>query len=166
MVRVVAYLAGGIVAVLAMDFVAATTILPSIEAAETSAAAIDRSRKGDRLSAPRPADHAGPVVAGASRLIFPANSSKNVTEIGKGAGSPKLIIRSTREPVPGTNPVVRGPGRGVDTPPVLPAAVPERKLPDGCEPSFSPVASPALSHITGRCIADAAPTRKFASLHQ
>jgi hypothetical protein len=29
----------------------------------------------------------------------------------------------------------------------------ERKIPIGCEPSFSPVAAPSLAHHTGRCMA-------------
>ena len=34
---------------------------------------------------------------------------------------------------------------------LVPAAAPRQRL-DGCEPSFSPVAAPSLSHHTGRCI--------------
>ena len=28
----------------------------------------------------------------------------------------------------------------------------KQKLPDGCEPAFSPVAVPSMAHITGRCV--------------
>jgi hypothetical protein len=35
--------------------------------------------------------------------------------------------------------------------PVRPMPV-RRELPPGCEPSFSPIATPAMAHIAGRCI--------------
>jgi hypothetical protein len=32
------------------------------------------------------------------------------------------------------------------------APSPTRTVMDGCDPSFSPVASPSLAHLTGRCV--------------
>lgn len=40
----------------------------------------------------------------------------------------------------------------------------KEKLPDGCEPSFSPVAQPSLAHVTGRCFAAREDGRKVAEL--
>jgi hypothetical protein len=74
----------------------------------------------------------------------------NVTVIEKGPG--ETVQR------------IRDPNRGIGRVPArLPEAAPERKLLDGCDPSFSPVAAPSLSHISGRCIADVGHTPKFAA---
>jgi hypothetical protein len=40
----------------------------------------------------------------------------------------------------------------------------KEKLPVGCDPSFSPVAMPAMAHVTGRCLAQREDGRKLASL--
>jgi hypothetical protein len=50
---------------------------------------------------------------------------------------PRNVVRTTPIPVTG-EPVRQRP--------------PRRQLLSGCEPSFSPITSPAMAHIAGRCI--------------
>ena len=45
----------------------------------------------------------------------------------------------------------------IPVPVVVPDAGKPSKLPIGCEPAASPIASPELSHRTGRCLAAADP---------
>jgi hypothetical protein len=138
-----------------MDFVASTWTsgVGMASPSQVVAGTLDRSRKGDRLNAPRPVDKAGVTVAtGDSRFLLRLHPRSNVTVIEKGLGSPTMNVgRPSYKPARS----IREPGSGADRIPArLPEASPERKkLPDGCDPSFSPVAAPALSHITGRCIA-------------
>ncbi len=40
----------------------------------------------------------------------------------------------------------------------------KKKLPVGCEPSFSPVTTPSMANVTGRCLAAQEPGTKFAGL--
>jgi hypothetical protein len=40
----------------------------------------------------------------------------------------------------------------------------KKKLPVGCEPSFSPVTTPSMANVTGRCLAAQEPETKFAGL--
>ena len=185
MARVVAYLAGGIAVVLAMDFVAATTgvLGPGAAPAEIAAGTPDRSRKGDRLAASRPAGNPNQAIATVEvlgqhdaailyrdrdgRVLFRTDPQSNVTVIAKGVFLPKVTIREPNEPAREPSRPVRELGRGVDRAPArVPEAAPERKLLDGCDPSFSPVAAPTLSHITGRCIAELKGTQKLAALLQ
>jgi hypothetical protein len=151
MLRVAAYLAGGFAVLLAMDFVAASGSLATTPAAQAEIATatsntVDRSLKGDRLTALRPAYGSHLVVASGDRRAMPRLDPTNVTVITKGAPAPKADVR-----------------RGI--PVRAPESAPHRKLLDGCDPSFSPVAAPSLSHITGRCIAESQGATKLAALH-
>jgi hypothetical protein len=155
MLRVAAYLAGGVAVLLAMDFVAATSgVLGPVPTAQAESAVatgvnVDRSSKGDRLTVLRPAYSSQRTVAsGDHDALFRANPA-NVTVIVKGTGSSKANVRPRVDPA------------SVQSP----EAAPQRKMLDGCDPSFSPVAAPSLSHITGRCIAEIQGASKLAALH-
>lgn len=94
--------------------------------------------KSDRLSMP--------AVEPASGFAISYNlPSQNTTVVAKNPALSPIVqsaVRFPRDPVP-----VRS---------VRPNAKPEEiarkpKLPEGCEPSFSPVTVPSLAHIAGRC---------------
>jgi hypothetical protein len=166
MLRVAAYVAGGVAALLAMDLVAASGFLGTAPAVQsqntaTSAASIHRALKGDRLSVLRPAHGSHQAIAsGDLRVLFRADPA-NVTVITKVPGS-----KATKpsDPVQKLGSTIREPGRIDPAPLRTPEATPQRKLLDGCDPSFSPVAAPSLSHITGRCIAQLKGAPKLAAL--
>ena len=96
--------------------------------------------KADRL----PIGRAQP----ANEIVMPFNiPSENTTIVAKGP-VPRLIEqgavyvpRSSSRQLP-ANPVREVPNE----------ATRKEKLPEGCEPSFSPVTMPSLAHISGRCV--------------
>jgi hypothetical protein len=172
------YLVGGLTAFLAMDYVPpATKHLTSVSAPWLSASQAapstqaDRSGKGDRVAVARPAGDAKEITAvevvglrGAAivyrdrdgRELFRTDRVSNVTIVSKGVTLPELTVRehasSTIKPVPVE---VRDQARDGGKSPA-----PRRKVPLGCEPSFSPVAAPSMAHHTGRCMAEIeAPTQ-------
>jgi hypothetical protein len=167
MLRVAAYVAGGVAVLLAVDFVAASDFLTTAPAAQAdksvtpAAATPDRALKGDRLSVLRPVHSSRQVVAGGDLRVLIRTNPANVTVITKVPGlkatqpseSAKKLGSTVREPV-GADPARLR----------TPEAVPQRKLLDGCDPSFSPVAAPSLAHITGRCIAQLKGAPKLAAL--
>src|SRR5262245_37763968 len=161
MLRVAAYVAGGIAVLLTIDFVAANSGLLGTPGAQaqsptSSTFTFDRSLKGDRLTVLRPAQDARETVAsGDHSLLFRTNPA-NVTVIVKG---PAKAVTRPSEPTQQL-------GRSIREPVGAPEAAPQRKLLDGGDPSFSPVAAPSLSHITGRCIAQTEGATKFAALRQ
>src|SRR5581483_11879146 len=116
MTQLALYLAGGVVALLALDGVPPATQQVSTIAAALSTApvqvttsTVNRSAKGDRL----------------------------------------VVVRRSIKPLPD---VARQP---VDTPP-----------PVGCESAFSPVVSPSLAHIVGRCMVENDTPQRFAQLER
>lgn len=84
----------------------------------------------------------------ASHIVMPFNiPSENTTIVAKGP-VPRLIEQGAVE-------VPRSSSRQLPANPVreIPNEVSRKeKLPEGCEPSFSPVTTPALAHISGRCV--------------
>lgn len=91
-------------------------------------------RKGDRLSLP--------VAVPASGFALSFNlPSQQTTVIAKNPPMPPVLqsaVRFPRDPLP-----VRS---------VKPEEVARKpKLPEGCEPAFSPVTVPSLAHIASRC---------------
>jgi hypothetical protein len=168
----VPYLVGGLTALLAMDYVPPATKHLGVAAASLWAHpaasdmnGVNRGAKSDRLALPRPAQGAGSIatveVVGVSdpvivyrdrdgRELFRTDPVSNVTIITKGVRLPEVTVRehsgSAVKPVPVEVPreQVRDRKRPGSN---------ERKLMVGCEPSFSPVASPSMAHHTGRCMA-------------
>jgi hypothetical protein len=166
MFRGAAYLAGGIAVLLAIDFVAANSGFLGTHAAQAEGTTsgtftFDRSLKGDRLTVLRPAQSARETVASGDHGILFRTDPANVTVIVKG---PAKAVTRPSEPTQQLGRSIREPGRVDPTPVGAPEATPQRKILDGCDPSFSPVAAPSLSHITGRCIARTEGATKFAAL--
>jgi len=86
----------------------------------------------------------------------------NVTVVTKGLQLPEITVRqnssSDVKPVPVEHLQEQARDR-------KPAAPKNGKVPVGCEPSFSPVAAPALAHHTGRCVARLQAPWTAAELH-
>lgn len=142
------YLVGGVAAVLLMDYVPAVSrqvgnLAPSLLTQVSSVQQSERSRKGDRLAAPRTAQPQSQIAT---------DPASNVTIVSKGLLLPETVRQhagNAVKPVPvdlrdrSTRDLARD--RKAPAP---------RKVPLGCEPSFSPVAQPSMAHITGRCVAE------------
>ena len=176
--HVAPYVASGLAAILAMDYLPSVTKQLSDTwpgfSSEAQATQVVRSRKGDR-AAPARAATAKPEIATVEviglrdaaivyrdregRELFRTDPVSNVTIVTKGLMLPEVTVRehanSTVKPMKPTQPVVR------DAPEERTTPAPKRlKVPVGCEPSFSPVAQPSMAHHTGRCMAAAeAPTQ-------
>lgn len=92
--------------------------------------------KGDRL----PLTQAVPDSTFALSFNLPHHATSVVT---KNAPLPARVtlVRFPRDPAPAAKPQP-----DLAQKPQLP------ELPEGCEPSFSPVTMPALAHIAGRCM--------------
>lgn len=177
MAQIVPYLIGGLTAFLAADVIPIPWAAPqpgALHAAVSAPAALlgtpassfNRSAKGDRGAAARPAQATARIatieVVGLrdaaivyrdrdGRELFRTDPMSNVTIVTKGLQLPEVTVREDsgtvvrpvpvddflNEPAPAPKPPVsRGP-----------------KLPVGCESSFSPVAAPTLAHHIGRCMA-------------
>jgi hypothetical protein len=176
-----------VVAVLATDYMPpATKHLGSSAAAlwsDMAPAASERSRKGDRLAAPRPVA-AQPQIATVEvvglrdaaivyrdrdgRELFRTDPLNNVTIVTKGLALPEVTIRqhagSEVTPIPAqaqrrTREEVLD--QAQDRKPLAPKRL---KVPMGCEPAFSPVAQPAMAHHTGRCMAAVPATIQMAQM--
>lgn len=95
-------------------------------------AAPELAPKQDRLAPPQPA---GPS------FVFSFNvPGANTTVITKSNFMPQ--VRNNPPPRPAVSPVREIPH----------GSKRQEKLPVGCEPSFSPVAVPAMAHVGGRCL--------------
>jgi hypothetical protein len=175
--QIVPYLVGGLTAFLVMDIApipSPTEQLGALRASMaaptlglgTQASSINRAAKGDRGAMPRPAPAAARIatveVVGLhdaaivyrdreGRELFRTDPVNNVTIMTKGLQLPEVTVRqhsnSAVKPVPLD---VLHDQQARDRKPPTPR---ERKVPIGCEPSFSPVAAPSLAHHTGRCVA-------------
>ena len=176
--RILPYLVGGLVAVSATDYL--PPILRQIATWPALASPVGTvsnvARKGDR-AAPARATTATPNIATVEvvgvrdraivyrdsdgRELFRTDPISNVTIVTKGLTLPEVTVRqhsgSAVKPVP-LQP--RETARDSKTPPRTPV----HGVPDGCEPSFSPVASPALAHHIGRCIAAIEAPQRVAQL--
>jgi hypothetical protein len=179
------YLAGGLAAFVAVDHLGPSNLPQSDTAAMHSVSTtgvVERSRKGDRLVVQRAAANQPEIatveVVGLrdaaviyrdrdGRVLFQTDPIANLTVVSRGIALPELTIRqNSRSPVKSI--AVESPKAPADPKPEPAAArnkpaEPKKKLPDGCDPSFSPVASPNLSYLTGRCIAGLESPIKLAS---
>jgi hypothetical protein len=170
--HVTSYLLGGFAAVTSWAMVAPGTPAPPSLAeffnapSRSSSETVVRHTKSDRL-APAASQQALPEtgirrivtsieVVGVDdaailyrdrdgNILYRTDPVRNVTMIAKGVKLPEVTVRqgdrSPATPVPVTVP-------GADKP---------AKLPIGCEPAASPIASPHLSHLTGLCLASLDP---------
>jgi hypothetical protein len=90
--------------------------------------------KGDRLSLP------AAIPASAFAISYNL-SAQRTTVVAKNPPMPPVLqsaVRFPREPLPARS--------------VKPEEVARKpKLPEGCEPAFSPVTVPSLAHIASRC---------------
>ena len=73
------------------------------------------------------------------------------------ATPPASGVKSAVAPVPGIQVTVNRARKGDRAPPIEQArerneSPAKKKLMEGCDPSFSPVAAPSLAHLTGRCV--------------
>jgi hypothetical protein len=178
MTRIAPYLIGGLAAVLAMEYMpSATRYLGDAHAAgwrmpSEPAAAV----KGDR-AAPVRAAQSGAHIATVElvgvrdtaivyrdrdgREIYRTDPVANVTIVSKGLNLPEVTVREHANN--GVRPAVT-PVRTIDesrdlqrdpsserTRPASPKK--PSAMPVGCESAFSPVASPAMAHHMGRCMA-------------
>lgn len=116
---------------LAMAFAAAYALTPTISEAFTPAKAV----KGDRLPV-----H---VIAPAGAFAISFNLPDRATTVVAKNPPPPRVVTSVRFPR-------SAPAYSVQ-PMDKPAIAQKPRLPEGCEPSFSPVTVPAMAHIAGRC---------------
>jgi hypothetical protein len=137
----------------------------------TPGSSVNRAAKSDRGAAARPVAGGSTIatveVVGLrdaaivyrdreGRELFRTDPINNVTLVTKGLQLPEVTVRqhgnSVVEPVPVRTLHERGQDRDQarERKPAAPAG---RKVPVGCEPMFSPVAAPSLSHHAGRCMA-------------
>ncbi len=117
---------------LAMAFAAAYTLTPTISAAFTPSASV----KGDRL----PVTATSPAGGFAFSFNLPEH---NTTVVAKNPPAPR-VVTSVSFPR-------KRPAEAVQPSLEKPAVARKPKLPEGCEPSFSPVTVPAMAHVAGRC---------------
>lgn len=168
--HITSYLLGGLAAVASWSMVA--PIDPGsgsspISAAfhypaslDGSGAVINRAAKGDRLAPIRPGEKqtvASIEVVGVSNaaiiyrdregnMLYRTDPLNNVTVIAKGVKLPEVTVRQdARSSI--TSVPIDVPGKADE----------KTKMPIGCEAAVSPIVSPHLSHLTGRCISQVAP---------
>ncbi len=176
MPQIVPYLLGGLTVFLATDVVSlpsptelagalrASVSVPAPALAGTPASSINRQAKSDRgapaRATPTTASIATVEVIGLrdaaivyrdrdGRELFRTDPLNNVTVVTKGLQLPEITVRQDNSSVVRPIPVNEIQEQVRERKPVPR----ERKVPMGCEPSFSPVAAPSLGHHTGRCVA-------------
>lgn len=106
----------------------------------TAVEPVQVSQKGDRLETP---EQTNP-----SSVVFYSDPQARVTIATK--------VRATKNESSGKNPG-KNPGENARR---------EKKLPVGCDPSFSPVTVPSMAHVSGRCIAARDAETKVAELRR
>jgi hypothetical protein len=164
-------IAGGFLATLgivslALSGPSSLDILSSRLAAQSAAAdGIDRTRKSDRLVAPRPAEEQAKVVIvevvgvrdtaivyrdRAGHVLFRTDPVANVTVIAKDVLLPQVTVREDSNANPKPTPVK-----------TLEERETERLV--GCDPVVSPLAG-SLSRVSGRCLAATRSDGRFAGL--
>lgn len=163
--HITSYMLGGLAAVASWSMVAppdSGSGIPAISSAfqfahQHSDAAINRAAKGDRLAPPRAGVqktvtsievvgvHDAAIIYRdrEGNVLYRTDPVSNVTVIAKGVKLPDITVR--RDLGSSTRP--------------MPVEVPDKTgdksvMPIGCEPAVSPIASPRLSHLTGRCISE------------
>lgn len=156
--HITSYLLGGAAAIAAWALVAPVDLHSQIGLTDAASTTVNRAAKAARLAAPRSYRTDEDTVVTVEvigvrdaaiiyrdrdgRVLFQTDPVTNVTVISKGFVLPELTVRESRrsKPVP-----IEAPSQ--------PAAQPV--LPIGCDPAVSPIAQPQLSHLTGRCLAQA-----------
>jgi len=128
MKRLASYVGGGLLTALA--FAALVPSIGGISAARSASfdarwIALEPARKQDRVAAPRMSDE--------GKLLSYQDIAAQMTVVIKVPGAPNAVRNPPWREIP------QGSMR-------------KQKLPDGCEPSFSPVAVPSMAHVTGRCV--------------
>ncbi len=181
MVQLVPYLVGGLVVFLTIDYLPSVPRLAglALPAPAADAVAVSNSaRKSDRgvmLAAPAaPTEITIVEVVGLrdativyrdrdGRELFRTDPVSNVTVVTKGVVLPKVTVRqhsgAAVKPLPVEVPREQARDRKTPTP-----NSPGRRVPVGCEPSFSPVAQPSMAHHTGRCVAEIGGATRLAAL--
>lgn len=140
MKHIAGYIIGGtFVSLLAATF--APTLDSNLFAARSESfdarwVALSSAAKQDRLSAPRD--------AGDIKVVATTDQESKTTVLNKVEVAAKTVRSPVRE-------LPRDSAR-------------KEKLPVGCDPSFSPVAMPAMAHVTGRCLAARETDNKLAAL--
>jgi hypothetical protein len=140
MKRTAGYVLGGsIVSLLAATFaptLESHTFAARSETFDARWVALSSTAKQDRLTAPRPSAEI--------KVVAITDQESKTTVLNKVEVAAK----------PRRSPVREVPGESAR----------KEKLPVGCDPAFSPVAMPAMAHVTGRCIAARETGRKLAAL--
>ncbi len=135
---------------------------------------VERAGKGDRLApvsaAPPPAAviatveviglrDAAVVYRGRDgQVLFHSDPVANSTIVARGVVLPEVTIRHSRienatpAPAPAAGP----------TPPAAPTAA-EPKIPEGCDPAFSPLAASARANFSARCLAASESATRYAA---
>jgi hypothetical protein len=180
------YMAGGLAVLFAMDY-AAPPAGTGLNAARqgswilrpTGADAVNRVQKGNRLAVARSDANLDKAIASVEvvglpaaaviyrtrdgRVLFRTDPLANATIVAKGVALPEVTIRETRQTavkmVPAT--VETEP---LSEPILTPGKKLEPKIPEGCDPAFSPLAASArASNFSARCLAAIAPLTRMAS---
>jgi hypothetical protein len=162
------YVVGGLTVALAMDYVAAPRGLEVDSLTQdvgpsqmTAMNTVNRAAKGDKAAlggSPRVPETVTTVEviyrARDGRVLFRTDSVANSTMIEKGMSVPHVASRDTPRTA-----VDKAPAAPVSapltqsSPPVAPKA-PVQKIPEGCDPAFSPLAASArANNFTARCLA-------------
>jgi hypothetical protein len=129
MKRLASYVGGGLLT--ALTLAALVPSIGGISAARSASfdarwIALEPARKQDRVAAPRTSNE--------GRLLSYQDVAAQITVVVKVPAAPVDAVRNS-------------PWREIPQ-----GSMRKQKLPDGCEPSFSPVAVPSMAHITGRCV--------------
>ena len=129
MKRLASCIAGGLLTALAFAVLAPSIV--GVSAARSASfdarwIAPEAARKQDRVSAPR--------INAAGKLLSYQDVAAQTT----------VVIKIPAPPVDA--------GRNAPWREIPQGSMRKQKLPDGCEPAFSPVAVPSMAHITGRCV--------------
>ncbi len=83
-------------------------------------------------------------------VLYRTDPVRNVTVIAKGVKLPEVTVRQTEQTSIRKIPVT------------IPDAKAPSPMPIGCEPAASPIASPDLARVTGRCVSQAETTVRLA----
>lgn len=177
MLKLAPYLIGGLVTLAVMHQMpppAATAHHDNsaTTGAERAATQVNRSQKGDRLAMTRRAPAGAPRIAAVElvgvrdtaivyrdrdgKVLFQTDPLSNTTLVAEDVVLPEVTVRESHRVFVTTVPIV-APGQTArgSTPPVEAPSRPLAhgpKLPIGCDPAFSPLASSASLNFAGRCL--------------
>ncbi|MEA2991719.1 MAG: hypothetical protein QOD40_639 [Alphaproteobacteria bacterium] len=143
--------------------------------------AVDRAHKGDRMPVVAVARERDRVISAVEvvglrdaaviyrdrddHVLFRTDPLANATVVARGVVLPQVTIRDVpRAPAAATA------SSAVEIKPISPSAAPavkidrEKKIPEGCDPAFSPLAESArANNFTTRCLAAITPPTRFAA---